>query len=384
MNNAIPDKLMIVVLFFTILIKCGSSQKSKIERTIFGNMTSGRPVYAYKINNAAGLSAKVIEYGSILVSLKVPDKNGEVEDIVLGYDNLQDYIADQSYFGAIVGRYANRIADGEFTLDGKKYKLTKNDNGNHLHGGRKGLHKVIWKSSSFEDDTSLGVEFSYVSPDGEEGYPGNLSIEVTYRFLKERNEMRIEYSAVTDKSTPVNLSHHSYFNLSGPGREPILDHLLKLNAESWTPTDSELIPTGEIKSVIGTPLDFTEYKQIGADMDKLPAMDILKGGYDFNWILNKKQDLSLAASVYEKESGRNLKIYTTKPAIQFYSGNFLDGSISGKYGVSYDQYCSFALEPQHYPDSPNHDNFPSTILRPGQKYKQLSVYQFLVKNSVRD
>lgn len=375
--------IFLVIPILILFLDC-SSKKSGIDKSQFGKTPGGQSVYSYQINNSKGLSAELIEYGAALVTLKVPDNNGKVEDILLGYDNLQDYIDDESYFGVTVGRYANRIGDAEFTLDGKKYKLTANDNGNQLHGGQKGLSKVNWKSDSFEDDTSLGVHFSYLSPDGEEGYPGNLSIDVTYRFLKDRNEMRIEYSTTTDKSTPVNLSNHSYFNLTGPGKTSILDHHLKINSETWTPTDNELIPTGEIKSVIGTPLDFTEYKKIGSDMDQLPDIEMLKGGYDFNWILDKESQMDLAASVYDPESGRNMKIFTTEPALQFYSGNFLDGTINGKYGVKYKQYHAFVLETQHYPDSPNHDNFPSTILRPGQEYRQLSIYKFTTRSKPGD
>ena len=309
----------------------------------------------------------------LCVSLTVPDRDGAAADIVLGHDSLSGYLEASPYFGAIVGRYGNRIARGRFNLNEVGYKLATNNGENHLHGGIRGFDKVVWKAESFNLDESVGVKFSYLSRDGEEGYPGNLNCTVIYTLTNE-DELKISYEAETDKSTPINLTHHSYFNLAGQGDSDILGHELKLNADSFTPVDEGLIPTGELKAVKDTPMDFTLPQLVGSRIAEV------KGGYDHNFILNRgSDDLSLAARVYESKSGRVMEIYTTEPGIQFYSGNFLDGSITGKSGKSYHQHYGFCLETQHFPDSPNHSNFPTTILNPEENYTSLTVHKFFTQ-----
>ncbi len=346
--------------------------KMTIEKKEFGNLPDGQKVDLYILKNPGGVQAKITNYGAILVSLEIPDKNSEFADITLGYDDLGGYLDETPYFGATVGRYANRIKGAVFTLNEKEYQLAKNNNDNHLHGGIKGFDKRVWHAEPFEKEDSAGVTFSYVSPDGEEGYPGNLSCTVTYT-LTENNELRIDYKAETDKATPVNLTHHSYFNLKGQGSSDILDHDLFINADKYTPVDGELIPTGEILPVKGTPLDFTSPTAIGERIEQVP------GGYDHNFVLNGEQGtLRLAARVLEPESGRVMEIHTTEPGIQFYSGNFLDGTIKGKSEKIYEKHSGFCLEPQHFPDSPNHPEFPSTVLEPGEKYSTTTVFKFSV------
>ncbi|MFW6140377.1 MAG: aldose epimerase family protein [Acidobacteriota bacterium] len=348
-----------------------------LEKKEFGTMPDGQKIDLYILSNPNGMKAKITNYGAILVSLIVPDKNGELTDITLGYDNLEGYLKETPYFGATVGRYANRIKNGKFTLNGVEYQLTKNDNDNHLHGGIKGFDKKIWNAESFEKEDSVGISLSYLNPDGEEGYPGNLSCTVIYTLTK-NNELKIDYEAQTDKATPVNLTHHSYFNLEGQGSSDILDHILYLNAEKYTPVDSELMPTGEILPVKGTPFDFTSPRAVGERIDKVP------GGYDHNFVLNgKKGTLKLAARVTEPHKGRVMEIHTTDPGIQFYSGNFLDGSITGKSGNTYEKHYGFCLELQRFPDSPNQPVFPSTILEPGEKYTKMTIFRFstITRNS---
>jgi aldose 1-epimerase len=347
--------------------------KMTLEKKEFGTMPDGQKVNLYILTNPNGMKAEITNYGAILVSLSVPDKNGEFADITLGYDHLDGYLKETPYFGATVGRYANRIKDGKFTLNGVEYSLAQNDNNNHLHGGIKGFDKRVWDASPFEKQDSAGIKFSYLSPDGEEGYPGNLSCTVTYTLTK-NNELKIDYEAQTDKATPVNLTHHSYFNLQGQGTGDILDHILYINADQYTPNDEELIPTGGIASVKDTPLDFTSPTAIGERINQVP------GGYDHNFILNGEQgSLRLAAKVSEPDKGRVMEIHTTEPAIQFYTGNFLDGSLTGKSGKIYEKHFGFCLEPQHFPDSPNHPSFPSTILEPGEKYTKTTLFRFIKK-----
>ena len=347
--------------------------KMTLEKKEFGTMPDGQKVNLYILTNPNGMKAEITNYGAILVSLSVPDKNGEFADITLGYDHLDGYLKETPYFGATVGRYANRIKDGKFTLNGVEYSLAQNDNNNHLHGGIKGFDKRVWDASPFEEKDSAGIKFSYLSPDGEEGYPGNLSCTVTYTLTK-NNELKIDYEAQTDKATPVNLTHHSYFNLQGQGTGDILDHILYINADQYTPNDEELIPTGGIASVKDTPLDFTSPTAIGERINQVP------GGYDHNFILNGEQgSLRLAAKVSEPDKGRVMEIHTTEPAIQFYTGNFLDGSLTGKSGKIYEKHFGFCLEPQHFPDSPNHPSFPSTILKPGEKYTKTTLFRFIKK-----
>jgi len=374
--------LLIVSLAIFFLCKKktepGSTQTTgvtamKIEQKLFGKTPEGQTVTLYTLTNSKGMKAEITNYGGIVVSLSVPDRNGNVNDIVLGYETLDGYIKSSSYFGAIVGRYGNRIAKGKFALDGKTYQLATNNGKNHLHGGQKGFDKVVWDAEPVTQDSTIGVKLIYVSRDGEEGYPGNLTCTVTY-LLTENNELKVLYTATTDKATPINLTHHSYFNLEGQGNGDILTHELMLNADKFTPVDSELIPTGEIKPVKGTPWDFTIPKQIGKELAQVT------GGYDHNFVINNyDKSLQLAARVYEPTTGRVMEIYTTEPGIQFYSGNFLDGTIIGKKGKVYQKHYGFCLETQHFPDSPNNPNFPSTILRPGELYSQVTVHRFYTK-----
>jgi aldose 1-epimerase len=341
----------------------------------FGETPDGRSVRIYSLRNANGLKADIMTYGATVVTLQTPDKNGKMDDIVLGYDNLAGYIKNSPYFGAIVGRYGNRIANGRFTLDGVEYKLATNDGANHLHGGVKGFDKVVWDDEPVWRADAVGVKLTYLSKDGEEGYPGNLKSTVTY-LLTSKDELRIEYEATTDKATPVNLTHHGYFNLTG-GQRDILGHVLMLNADRFTPVDKGLIPTGELLPVKGTPMDFTKATEIGARIEEPYEQLKFGGGYDHNWVLNKNnKDMTLAARVTEPITGRIMEVYTAEPGIQFYSGNFLDGTITGKRGIVYKHRWGFCLETQHYPDSPNKPTFPSTILRPGEKYETTTVYKF--------
>jgi aldose 1-epimerase len=352
-----------------------AKEKATLQEMPFGKTSDGTPVELYILRNANGMKAKIITYGAILTELDVPDKNGKIGDVVLGFDDLKGYLAGHPYFGATVGRVANRIAKGKFTLDGQEYKLATNNGPNALHGGIKGFDKVVWKAEPKHGGDTLSVKFTYRSPDGEEGYPGNLATSVTYT-LTDKNELKIDYTATTDKATPVNLSNHSYFNLAGPGSGDILGHELMLAADKYTPVDDTLIPTGKIEPVKGTPLDFTKPEKIGARIDQLKGEP---GGYDHNFVLNGGgKSLALAARVVEPKTGRVMEMYTTEPGVQFYTGNFLDGSIKGRGGV-YKKHQGFCLEAQHFPDSVNHDNFPSVILRPGKTYTQTTVYKFSTK-----
>jgi aldose 1-epimerase len=381
------EHFLLIFLVFTlslsgIMPSCGTTtgnnkSKEKVEmnvkKEIFGQAPDGKEVELYTLNNENGVELEIMTYGAAIVSLKVPDKSGKFEDIVLGYENLKDYIDNSPYFGATIGRHANRIKRGQFSLNGVKYQLTINDGKNHLHGGTKGFDKVVWEANSFKDSNRVGVKLTYFSKDGEEGYPGNLTASAIYT-LTNNNELKMDFEATTDKPTIVNLTNHSYFNLKGQGVGNILNHELMINADYYTPVDDGLVPTGEIKKVKGTPMDFTTPVAIGERIDDV------KGGYDHNFVLNRENDsLSLAAQVYEPTSGRVMEIYTNQPGIQFYSGNFLDGTITGKEGRIYKKHNAFCLEPQHFPDSPNHPNFPSTVLNPGEKYFHQSVFIFTAK-----
>jgi aldose 1-epimerase len=337
----------------------------------FGQTPNGRKVVLFTLTNPNGMRAKITNYGAILVSLEVPDRSGKLDDITLGFDSLDGYIKVHPYFGAIVGRYANRIGKAQFTLDGVVYKLAANNGENHLHGGEKGFDKAVWNPIECKAESQKAwVKLSYISEDGEEGYPGNLACTVTYT-LTEDDELKISYEAATDKTTIVNLTNHAYFNLAGQGNGDILDHELKLNADKYTPVDEELIPTGEIKSVKDTPMDFTSPMSIGSRINQV------EGGYDHNYVLNSDGGtLALCAEVYEPTSGRVMTIHTTEPGVQFYTGNFLDGTLTGKDGKVYKKHYAFCLETQHFPDSPNKSNFPSVVLLPGQKYTSETVYKF--------
>ncbi|MCA9084222.1 MAG: galactose mutarotase [Planctomycetaceae bacterium] len=345
----------------------------------FGKTSDGQAVEMYTLKSNDGLTAKIMTRGATLVELHVPDRDGKSADVVFGWDDVAGYESeDNQYFGCTTGRVCNRIAKGKFTLDGKEYTLAINNEPNHLHGGiKRSLDKVVWKATGFSNDRGQGVRFSYTSPDGEEGYPGALKVQVSYFVPAKGTSLRISYKATTDQATPVNLTNHAYFNLAGAGSETVLDHMLQLNADKYTPVDDTLIPTGKIEPVADTPLDFTRMKKIGARIDKLTDTAAL--GYDHNFVLNAKTDatkeLNFAALLRDNSSGRTLRISTTEPGIQFYSGNFLKGQ-QGKNGKTYAYRSAVCLETQHFPDSVNHDDFPNTILKPGETFESTTMYQF--------
>ena len=357
------------------IVGCASASKSNPVTTFqpFGTV-DGQSVNLYALRNANGVEAKICNYGGIVVSLKVPDRNGKLGDVVLGYDKLDDYVKNSPYFGCLVGRYGNRIAKGKFTLDGKEYTLAVNNGANHLHGGIKGFDKVVWTPETLTTADGPALSLTYLSKDGEEGYPGNLTVKAVYTLTRD-DALRLEYVATTDKPTVVNLTHHGYFNLAGKG--DILGHEVLLNASRFTPVDEGLIPTGEWKSVKGTPFDFTKPTTIGARIEQDDQQLKFGKGYDHNWVLDKAPGLlSVAARVYEPASGRVMDVLSTEPGLQFYTGNFLDGSITGKGGWKYVFRSAFCMEPQHFPDSPNQPKFPSVVLKPGQTYRNTIVYKF--------
>ena len=362
---------------------CGGAKEapmptpSHMSRALFDTVPGGTPVLLFTLVNSQGMEVRAMSYGATIVSIKVPDAKGVIGDVVLGYDSLAGYLKSSPYFGAIVGRYGNRIAKGSFTLDGAKYTLAVNNGPNALHGGLRGFDKLVWVAEPVRSDSTTGVAFTLVSPDGDEGYPGMLTARVTYTLMNDRNELVIDYEGSTDKATPVNLTNHSYFNLAGAGTGDILSHLLTLDADSMTPVDATLIPTGKITPVAGTPFDFRTPTAIGARIGADDTQIKNGGGYDHNFVLNRSgPGLVHAAHVAEPTSGRTLDISTTEPGIQFYSGNFLDGTLTGKGGLVYQHRYAFCLETQHYPDSPNQANFPSTILRPGAVYKSRTIFAF--------
>ena len=348
---------------------------------IFGRLPDGTEISLITLTNAGGIEVRAMTYGGIILSLEVPDRNGVPGDVVLGYDSLEEYLEETPYFGAIIGRYGNRVGGAGFELDGVRYALAPNDGPNHLHGGVAGFDKVVWGAEPFRTEEGVGVVFSRTSPDGEEGYPGNLDVRVTYT-LTDDDELVFDYLATTDAPTPVNLTQHTYFNLAGDGSGDILGHRLLLNASQITPVDQGLIPTGELVSVEGTPFDFRTPREIGVGIGADHPQIAFGGGYDHNWVLDREGvapgHLALAARVEEPGSGRVMEVLTTEPGLQFYSGNFLDGSIVGKGGVAYRHRFGFCLETQHFPDSPNEPGFPSTILRPGEEYRSRTTYRFLV------
>jgi len=349
--------------------------KPGVKKESFGTLPDGTPVDLYTMTNVHGMEIRVTNYGGIVVSLRVPDKKGNLDDIALGFDDLKGYLANTPYFGSIIGRYGNRIANGKFTLDGKEYTLARNNGPNSIHGGLKGFNKVVWQAEPFEGPAGVGIILTYTSKDGEEGYPGNLKTKVAYT-LTDKNEWIIDYEAVTDKATPVNLTEHTYFNLAGEGKGDVLGHILQLNASRFTPVDQNLIPTGELRPVKGTPLDFTQPTAIGVRIDADNEQLRLGRGYDHNFVIDRKgSDPVLVARVKEPASGRILEVYTTEPGLQLYTGNFLDGTITGKQGHVYKQRYGFCMETQHFPDSPNHPDFPTTILRPGQTYHSRTIYK---------
>ena len=343
-----------------------------MTRAPFGKTADGQAVDAFTLKNANGIEVQAITYGGIITSLKVPDRNGAIGDIVLGFDSIDGYLKGHPFFGAIIGRYGNRIAKGKFSIDKQEYTLATNNGPNHLHGGARGFDKHVWQAEILTENS---LRLSRVSPDGEEGYPGNLQVEVIYS-LTNYNELIVDYTATTDQPTHVNLTQHSYFNLAGPGAD-ILGHELMIDADRYTPVTSELIPTGELAAVAGTPFDFRTPTAIGARINA-PHPQIKNGqGYDHNWVLNREGTaLELAARVLEPSSGRTMEVATTEPGMQFYAGNFLDGTIVGKGGATYGRRSGFCLETQHYPDSPNQPDFPSTLLRPGSTYTSRTVFKF--------
>jgi aldose 1-epimerase len=342
----------------------------------FGKV-DGKPVSLYTLTNAHGMVVKITNYGCIITEIHVPDKAGTMADVALGFDNLEGYLGKSPFFGAVAGRVANRIAKGKFSLDGKDYTLAVNNGPNALHGGNKGFDKRVWDFRPGEQAPGFpGVDFHYRSPDGEEGYPGNLDAYVSYH-LTDDNALQIQYFATTDKATPINLTNHCYFNLAGQGNGTILDHIMDIEADQYTPVDDTLIPTGELKSVKGTPFDFTKPTAIGARIKQVGGNPV---GYDHNYVLRQPRGdankPALAVRARDPKSGRVMEMFTTEPGVQFYTGNFLDGTVAGKGGVKYPQYGGFCLEAQHFPDSINHPNFPSVVLRPGKDYQQMTVYKF--------
>lgn len=376
---------IIIFLFFSgviVLPACVSKSENKendlnkekmeLVKEKFGTLTDGTEVDLYTLKNKNGITARITNYGGILTSLLVPDKNGKFEDVVLGFDSLETYLRGHPHFGAIVGRYGNRIARGKFEVDGEEYSLAINNGENHLHGGLVGFDKVLWNAESFRNEDGVGIRLTYLSKDMEEGYPGNLSVIVTY-FLSNQDEFKIDYLAETDKACPVNLTHHSYFNLNA-GKSNTLDHEMMINADRYVVVNENLIPTGELRELKESAMDFTTPQTIGSRIDQV------EGGYDHTYVINESgADMGLVARVYEPASGRIMEVYSTEPGVQFYTGNFLDGSLKGKNGVVYMRNYGFCLETQHFPDSPNQQDFPSTILKPGEKYTHSTIYKFSVK-----
>ncbi len=373
------NKILIPLSLFIVTSCIGpfdrKETKEAIKKQAFDTIVDGKQISLYSLENESGMKVQFTNYGARIVAVYTPDNNGIMADIALGYADIDSYLKDPYYLGCVAGRYANRIAEAKFILEGKEYNLYKNDGTNTLHGGKEGLDKKIWDTQ--QDGNT--VIFSYLSPDGEEGYPGNLSIKKSYT-LTDNNELHIYYEAETDQPTVINLTNHAYWNLKGEGDSTILDHFFLINADLYTPVDNEWIPTGELASVVGTPFDFTQGKPIGQDIH-LDNEQLKNGmGYDHNWNLNKNDDneLSFAGKLWETSTGRAIEIYTTEPGMQFYSGNFIDGTQTGKSGKAYTYRSGLAFETQHFPDSPNHPNFPSTVLNPGEIYEQLTLLKFKV------
>ena len=379
MNSTVG--ICFLLLLLSVLNSCGEHKQEgpALKKETFGNTLDGREVFVYTLKNRTGIEARITNYGGIILSLLVPDRSGKLDDVVLGYESLGDYLKETPYFGALIGRCGNRIGKGRFTLNGVEYSLVANDGPNHLHGGLKGFDKVVWEVNEQESVPGSSLVLTYRSKDGEEGYPGNLDVKVVYA-LSDSNALMIKYEAKTDKPTVVNLTHHSYFNLEGAGKGDILKHELFIDADRFTPVGPGLIPTGELRPVRGTPMDFTTPTAIGARIGEKDEQLKTGGGYDHNWVLNRHDaGPVLAARVYEKTSGRVMEVLTTEPGLQFYSGNFLKGTNIGKGGRGYEYRFGFCLETQHFPDSPNRPEFPSTVLLPGQLYSTATIYRFSVK-----
>jgi len=375
-NKLLSRAFVLSVSFLLSLTACAkpSGGEASIAQSLYGTMPNGELVTQYVLTNSNGLEATIITYGGIITSLKTLDKNGKLGDIVLGYDNLEGYIADSNYFGALIGRYGNRIGKAQFSIEGKTYQLEVNDGENHLHGGFKGFDKKNWNATAFKIDGEVGLKMELFSPDGEQGYPGNVTTQVVYT-LKNSNELVMDYMAITDKPTHINMTQHSYFNLAGDGS--ILDHQLTIPADSITPVDKGLIPTGALDKVENTPFDFRKATAVGKFFFVKNPQLAFGLGYDHNFVLNKSEEgaFELAAKVVEPKTGRVLEIFSEEPAIQFYSGNFLNGTAKGK-GQTYEHRTGFCLEPQHFPDAPNQPNFASTLVKPGEVYSTRMSYRF--------
>ena len=371
--------ILISILFFQCSSNKNFMNQLKIEKKEFGTTEDNVTVYQFVLSNKNGMEISVINYGGIITSLKAKDRNGNYQDIVLGFNSLPPYEDENPYFGALIGRYGNRIANGNFKLDGQLYKLDINNPPNHLHGGLKGFHKVVWNPKEILNDSNVSLELTYLSKHMEEGYPGNLDVKVTYT-LNNKDELSVLYEAETDKKTIINLTQHSYFNLSGDFSEDILDHQIKINADAFLPVDETLIPSGEIRSVLGSPFDFRKSKLIGQDIDVNNKQIEFGKGYDHCWVINNQSNgLRSVATAYHSESGRVLDVYSDLPGLQFYSGNFLDGTHKSKGEGYYELRSGFCLETQYYPDSPNQENFPSVLLKPGDIYKSNTIFKFSVK-----
>ena len=366
--------LLLVLLFLCSAV--AAQAQATVTKESFGKTADGANVDIYTLKNTHGVEAKITNYGGILVSLKVPDKNGKFDDVVLGFNDLDSYLKGHPYFGALIGRYGNRIAKGRFSLNGTEYKLAVNNGENHLHGGIKGFDKVVWTGQESKTKAGPAVTLTYLSKDGEEGYPGNLNVTVVYT-LTNNDELKIDYSATTDKDTVLNLTHHSYFNLAGEGNGDILNHRVTINANRFLPTDAGSIPTGELRPVVKTPFDFLKAHAIGERINADEEQIKLGNGYDHNWIINGRMGvMRLAATASDPSSGRTMQVWTTEPGVQFYTGNFLDGTLTGKSGKIYQRRYGFCFETQHYPDSPNHAAFPTTTLKKGATFRSSTVYKF--------
>jgi aldose 1-epimerase len=372
--------LYFAVLAVLALTSCKQKEENmSIHNSFFGNMPGGKTAELFSLTNRHGMTVKITNYGGIITSIIIPDKAGKMSDVALGFDQFDGYLQQPPYLGAIIGRYGNRIARGKFSLDGAEYTLAANNGLNHLHGGIIGFDKVLWRASELHEKEKIGLQLQYLSKDGEEGYPGNLTVSVTY-WLSDANEILIDYMATTDKKTIINLTNHSYFNLKDGGETPITGHRLLINANAFTPIDSTLIPTGEIRPVQGSPFDFTSGRLVGEYINAADEQIRFGQGYDHNFVLNNwNGQLRQVAEVFEEQTGRVLQVFTTEPGLQFYSGNFLDGSITGKNGIVYQKRHGFCLETQHFPDSPNKPHFPTAVLQPGETYRSSTIYKFSVR-----
>jgi aldose 1-epimerase len=372
------SRILVATLSLLAIVLVAQAQAT-ITKQSFGKTEAGENVDLYTLRNTHGVEATITNFGGIVVSLKVPDRNGKFDDVVLGFKDLDSYLKPGPYFGALIGRYGNRIARGRFTLNGVEYKLAVNNGENHLHGGIKGFDKVVWTGKEMKTKAGPAVVLTYLSKDGEEGYPGNLNVRVVYT-LTNNNELKIDYSATTDKDTVTNLTHHSYFNLAGEGNGDILNTRVTINGDRFVPTDAGSIPLGELRKVAGTPFDFLTAHAIGERINQDDEQIKFGGGYDHTWVINGRQGaMRFAATAYDSTSGRVMQGWTTEPGMQFYTGNFLDGTLTGKAGKLYPRRSGFCFETQHYPDSPNQPSFPTTTLKKGATYKSTTIYRFSSK-----